>query len=339
MKEAKRILKALAYSAAIGLASATGSAKAAEYEIIKLAPDDPNCNYSEVFSINDEGKVIGVYGKKNRDIIWEKSFLYDNGEFRNLNLHLNNYSSINNWGDILDKNIIYGPNDIINIGFTGSDMNNKKEVAGSKYFYRDGEVIRIPGAYRAMALNDKSQVVGELLEDTYPNRHFGFIWEDGVTTQIEDLWRASDINNKGVIVGDYFIGGHLEPCLWNNGERVTFGNSGAAVAINDLDQIVGISSNRAFIYQDGEMAYLNNLIPVDSGWGKLYIAIDINNKGQIIGNMGYLIEEDYYYAFLANPISKPKTLKADLNDDGIVNGKDLAELGNQWLEREDWYEE
>lgn len=72
MKEPKKILKGLACSAAIGLALVAGGVRAAEYEIIRLAPNDPNCNFSQVYSINNDGEVIGVYGEAYRSIIWQK---------------------------------------------------------------------------------------------------------------------------------------------------------------------------------------------------------------------------------------------------------------------------
>ena len=98
MKEAKRILKALAYSAVIGLASATGSAKATDYEIIRLLPDDPNVNYSMLYAINNDGEILGTYGElKDRvgrgesPILWSKNFLYKDGIFKDINVLLENY--------------------------------------------------------------------------------------------------------------------------------------------------------------------------------------------------------------------------------------------------------
>ena len=60
--------------------------------------------------------------------------------------------------------------------------------------------------------------------------------------------------------------------------------------INDNGQIVGralvsaptLNEFAAFIYEDGEMKNLNDLIACDSGW-KLTEATSINNAGQIIG--------------------------------------------------------
>ena len=45
--------------------------------------------------------------------------------------------------------------------------------------------------------------------------------------------------------------------------------------------------------------------------------------------------EDIYMTQIPSPL---KTLKTDLNNDGIVDFKDLAEFIEQWLEREQWFD-
>ena len=61
-----------------------------------------------------------------------------------------------------------------------------------------------------------------------------------------------------------------------------------AMDINDSDQVVGKSGNRAFIYTEGMMYDLNDLISYDNplslqlGWVELSEANAINNKGRIV---------------------------------------------------------
>jgi uncharacterized membrane protein len=350
MKEAKRILKVVAYSAAIGLASATGSAKATDYEIIRLLQDDPNVNYSMLYAINNDGEILGTYGElKDRvgrgesPILWSKNFLYKDGIFKDINVLLENYikDAMNDFGEILGRNPdspgsssgIYKLGGVIGLGFWGSDINNKGEVCGYYgYLYRDGETIELPLFY-ARAINDNSQVAGEMY------LYKPAIWEDGIVTYLEIpigvACRAYDINNNGVVVGHYIDGPYKRACYWENAEITIIEDRSDAFAINDVGQIVGGDS--AFLYEHGEIIYLNYFLSADSEWQNLRRATDINNKGQIIG-YGYLKGDSYnYQGFLANP--KPKTLKADLNDDGTVNGLDYAELADQWLMTEDWYEE
>ncbi len=64
-----------------------------------------------------------------------------------------------------------------------------------------------------------------------------------------------------------------------------------AWAINNAGQIVGFSpepmyQGGAFLYENGIIQDLNDLIPANSGW-TLTFAQDINNAGQIVGHGGY----------------------------------------------------
>ncbi len=62
MKETKKILKGLACSVAIGLALATGSAKATNYEIIKIErPLLGGINESHALDINNKNEIVGTY--------------------------------------------------------------------------------------------------------------------------------------------------------------------------------------------------------------------------------------------------------------------------------------
>jgi len=364
MTQVKKILKGLAYSVAIALASVTASAKATEYEIIRLLPEDPNVNYSMLHSINNNGEILGIYGELGDEIgrdgypiLWKENFLYINGIFKKLDIELGNYTHdvINDFGEILAKNPdspgsssgIYKADGAIGLDFWGSDMNNKNEVCGfygSNYpYWRDSEGNTIElltgSGYGACALgiNDKSQITGYTC--CMPH-HMACIWENNEIRYLEQLethTQGLDINNKGEVAGHH--GSY--PSWWDaegNIHVIYSAGGGKAYAINDHGQL---AMEGAIVYDSnsGELINLNNFLSEDTEWLSLTRATNINNRGQIIG-YGYLKESSRYnhIGFLANPISKPKTLlKADLNDDGIVNGKDLAELANQWLEREDWY--
>jgi probable HAF family extracellular repeat protein len=66
------------------------------------------------------------------------------------------------------------------------------------------------------------------------------------------------------------------------------GYSGEATAINADGVIVGTAVNNttfaslAFVYADGQFAFLNDLLPAGSGWN-LRQASDINDANQIVG--------------------------------------------------------
>ncbi len=155
----------------------------------------------------------------------------------------------------------------------------------------------------AYGVNNKGQVVGE-------SYYKAFIWQDGTLSELHPLpgWGdsvAKAINDHGVAVGNSIN----RACLWErDGTVVALGNLGAdpsfARAINNRGQVVGASrtvqgkAGGAFLWQNGKMIGLNDLIPPDSGW-VLVDATGINDRGQIVGNASY---KGQRRAFLLTPI-------------------------------------
>jgi probable HAF family extracellular repeat protein len=82
------------------------------------------------------------------------------------------------------------------------------------------------------------------------------------------------------------------------------GGSSEAYSLNNRGEVVGRSAvpgngHYAFLYREGRMLDLNDLIPTGTGW-VLTDAVDINNSGQIVGN-GYL--RGAVRQFLLTPIA------------------------------------
>ena len=124
--------------------------------------------------------------------------------------------------------------------------------------------------------------------------------------------------------------------LWSEGEMTELGsvpgfNWSAASDINDAGQIVGSSAGvdgnpniqSAFIWQDGMITDLNDLIPSDSGV-LLRVGRAMNNAGQISG-WGSVGGDDV--AFLLTPVTFPI---GDLSRDCRVTAFDLALLLGSW---------
>jgi hypothetical protein len=105
---------------------------------------------------------------------------------------------------------------------------------------------------------------------------------------------ANAIDDAGVMAGMAMMYSGFQrvdtrAVRWSpGGTSVTDLGSGAAYGINNRDDIVGTSSNRAVLWPgDGtSMLDLNNLIAPDSGW-LLTSATDISNTGIIIGDGTY----------------------------------------------------
>jgi hypothetical protein len=240
--------------------------------------------------------------------------------------------------------------------FKAQDINSRGEVVGENYVYAGRSIINLcpdSNACEAHRINDDSIIVGCSKESVYSFLSQPVFWErvergeyKKIKLRVPEPWDggcALDINKKRQIIGyllkDY---GRLvykySPCLWE-GENVTeLSPLTKAYAINDLGQIVGtIDGEKAVLLQDGIVTDLNNFIPPDSNgpadWDYLYEAIGINDNGQIIG-YGYFNYDKgtgrwrMPYPFLMNK----KDLEGDLNNDGIVNLRDLSELANHWLD-------
>ena len=124
---------------------------------------------------------------------------------------------------------------------------------------------------RALAINNRGQMVGGSSLPDNTTAH-AVLWLD--KTSIMDL---------GTLPGDF--------------------NSGA-VAINDKGDIVGVSNDtrgnaRAFLWQDGVMHDLNELVPADSPVYLLFAA-GIDSRGEIAG-WGVAKSTGELHAFLATP--------------------------------------
>lgn len=193
------------------------------------------------------------------------------------------------------------------------------------------------GATRAQGLNDFGQVVGSSLADlgdgTQATR--AFLWRAGVMAGLgvlpgEEYGQALGINRLGEAAGSSwhltspgFLADH-RATLWRDrgatildlgstpGPEVCVAGlpaytSNTARAVNDCRQVVGdarcVSSGAplaAFLWEDGVMRNLNDLIPAGSGWD-LRSARAINNAGQIVG---YGIAPDgELHGYLLEPMS------------------------------------
>lgn len=174
----------------------------------------------------------------------------------------------------------------------------------------------------ATAINDKGEVVGisgicDQAVGRFSAKH-AVLWESGVPTNLGNFdggvaWNTpTAMNNRTQIVGFANIlgtpSGEFNPVafLWTHEHGLvelpplgTDAND-AAWGINDRGQVVGQSGQRAFLYEDGKMNDLNNLIQPNSS---LYLALanDINDRGEIAG-FALDTTNNNTVAFLAVPV-------------------------------------
>jgi probable HAF family extracellular repeat protein len=164
----------------------------------------------------------------------------------------------------------------------------------------------------ATAINDSGQVAGisgacDVAVGATSAKN-AVMWENGKVINIGNFGSAgwntpTSINRRGDVVGfmnvlpDTYTDGQLNPnftaFLWTKeGGLVNLGTLegdkySSAWGINDVGQVVGQSYGgpngpRAFIYQDGKMTNLNEMLPTGSTLS-LLIGQDINDAGVITG--------------------------------------------------------
>jgi uncharacterized repeat protein (TIGR01451 family) len=185
----------------------------------------------------------------------------------------------------------------------------------------------VEGDYsEAWDLNDAGTIVGE--SRAVGGSVHAVRWQNGV---IEDLgtpspnfdssW-ARGISADGTIVGGTYVanGGSLHPFVYVNGSwDVVTELPGYADAVNASGQVVGTyftnAGELAFLYEDGVVTDLNDLLPAGSGW-ELHAATDINDAGQIVGQG---MHDGEARGFLLSPVEP----SADLAITGSANTKSL----------------
>jgi len=171
----------------------------------------------------------------------------------------------------------------------------------------------------AQSINDSGQIVGSSTNGGYTDH--AFLYSGGAMIDLGTLGGgfsyAWQINNSGEIIGgSRTASGVLDAFLYlpapapalGGGTMVDLG-AGSAYGINNSGYVVGgASDGHAFLYADGAMKDLNNLIPSHSGWTLEY-ASAINNVGQIAGigiNPG-----GQEHVLLLNPGPVPKKVQPD----------------------------
>jgi probable HAF family extracellular repeat protein len=277
-------------------------------------------------NINDFGQVAGY---AMGDYQSQYAYLWEEGNWTYIgtlpDLDYSSAFDINNAGQTVGYSFILGPGG----GTRG-------------WIYEDGEMTDLGalGGNRstAYAINELGQVVG-WAEIDEPGISHAFLWEAGEMTDLgvlpnETDSSAADINENGQVCGlcahtipEYPFPTYRTACLWDNESIINIGklpgyarNSGAG-GINNLGQVVGFSSNNAnqlhaFLWEDGVLTDLNDLLPPGSGW-ELMGAADINDEGVIVGYGDYNGETR---AYLLAPITlnQPPVFSNEIPADGAT---------------------
>jgi probable HAF family extracellular repeat protein len=176
---------------------------------------------------------------------------------------------------------------------------NDNEVTARRFFLTDLGTLGGTESF-AYGLNDKGQVVGSSRVAGDLSIH-AFLYSDGKMTDLSPLNSGSiqtvgptGINNAGQVGSGVVVGGvYLPAVLDSNNGQITvlgslggvtsFGFSGVAASIsNFLGETVGYS------YVDATnrhaFRYLNGLISDIGSLGGYSVAVDVNDRGTIVGS-------------------------------------------------------
>ena len=252
---------------------------------------------SYAYDINSRGQVVGFMSTRGGAAGHNRAFVWENGKA------------------VLPKGIgegtvaraINNAGDIVGSSWTSKGFDLSLESRIHAVLWREDQVVDLGATGDnsiANGINDKNQIVGRFDPSLDPNSDTvvfsrAVLWENGKAVVLpaisNNAAEALAINNEGQIVGycqDESGSGHA--ILWQGKKMIDLGTLGGessiASNINQIGQIVGESyyakgvyKKHAFIYENGKMTDLNDLIDKNSGW-ELSAAYDINSKGQIIGN-------------------------------------------------------
>ncbi len=250
---------------------------------------------SDMLGINDVGSAVGKSGLTFEDgqaILWQPGeplqSLGTLGGSRSAGIAINNMDQIVGWSDL-----------------TGDEESRP-------FLYEDGMMAALPilGGTQGQAtwINDSGQIVGTTTTDTDGLQQFAVLWDGGDPVRLPPFHAGQNnlvdyIHNNGDIAGSVRIpdeingGFKRRAAIWRDGEihqilGTLADGSGAepfalswASGINSSGEIVGMSVNAAsslvpFLYRDGEMIQLDELMP--DGWIADFIGSGaINDAGQI----------------------------------------------------------
>jgi len=263
-------------------------------------------------AVNNLGQVVGYTSDHAFPL---HAFLWDNGNFTDLGtlggatsqaLGINDAGQVVGFSEITPVNHVFhaflwdssdGMQDLGTFGEFNSyatAINNAGQVVGQitngqGVLWSDGQMIPLcgqPANCVPYSINNAGQIVGQsnqLAADVHATLWDGpgHVIDLGVLYSPEDSESyAFGMNDVGQVVGRSMPS--FRAFFWQDGvmsDLLGHGPSGAR-AINNLGQIVGFDPG-GFIYSDGQLAYLQDLIPPGSGF-QYFSPTAINDASQVV---------------------------------------------------------
>jgi probable HAF family extracellular repeat protein len=275
-------------------------------------------NASWATAVNNAGEVVGWAGSvkgEYTDIDPEfHAFAYNNGAMRDLGRAGENSAarSVNDAGTIAGYTdssgvVTWNRARQTALAFRGTPhrVNRSGTLAGTydgatgdfrAFVYRAGvltELGTLGGAWSsAAAISDRDTVVGSSVNAEGNVR--GFVYARGAMREIGTFGgpvsQAYDVNSRGLVVGSagnatdgvqaFIHDGALHPLLPAAGPH----EISEAYAINEPGQVVGMLNGEGFLWSNGRLTMLRDLLTEEQRavWGVL-TPQDINDRGWIVG--------------------------------------------------------
>lgn len=315
----QRRLIAFMFCAVAGIAFARNEPRALtvpKWTFVELGTLGGNASWAT--GINNAGDIIGWAGTVKgpyTDLDPEyHGFVYSNGAMRDLGRAgessaaraLNESGLVAGYTDSAGV-VTWQRNRQNVLAFRGTPyaMNRTGTVVGTfdgasgdfrAFVYRSGvlqELGTLGGSWSSgAAINDRDVVVGSSVNKAGMVR--GFIHERGVMREIGTFGgpvsQAYDVNSRGVVVGSagnatdgvqaFIFDGTLRPLFPATSPQ----EISEATAINDVGQVVGMLNGEGFLWSNGRVTMLRELLTPDQKllWGVL-TPQDINDRGWIVG--------------------------------------------------------
>ncbi|MBN1365538.1 MAG: alpha/beta fold hydrolase [Syntrophaceae bacterium] len=251
--------------------------------------DDILDGYLSINEINNLGQVVGT--SFDNDYLESRAFLWQNGTMQNLGTLGGRFSfanSINNYGTIVGSSTITIAEDA---------------ERGHAVIWQNGQIFALQEfpheefyfGSSASDINNLGIIVGHADPVNQIDVFQLSMWQQGDIFNLnfpEYVFRNTKLykinENNEILVSLY---NPSRSYLWKDGLWLNIGSLGGnythSTDINDRGQIIGSSSVvseeiHAFLWQNGQMIDLNDLIDPNSNW-ILQNASAINNNGHIVG--------------------------------------------------------
>lgn len=315
-----------------------------EYVFLKF--EAPSSDGAIADSLDSNGKVVGTFLKPSDPLNpagpRQFGFVYNNGVYQTIDYpheEIKRYSGV----------------ELTGITDTGTLLGIAHIYLNSKPFTLKDGVYTVPvlGYVNVEGINEEGVIAGTRYNPRSPGT-FGEIIDNGVVTDLlppgATYSTANDINAFNQVVGWYSDGSGSHSYLYQNGAFTVLNaplavNGTFAEGLNDKGDIVGGYYDadyfkHGFLYRDGVFTTFDYVDP-KTGITQPTTLKDINNDGQIVGNIG---PYDFGEGFLASPecitpllvedrrtVDANRFLRADTEHGVLANDDDPIPDDNLWI--------